>query len=119
MKKKITCIICPIGCEIYAETKNKKDLSVTGNKCKKGELFAEKELTDPRRILTTTTSIDSEKLKRLPVRSSKPVPKDMILEMVLNIKKIKIKPSVRRGDIICKNFMNTGSNIIASRTVVK
>ena len=100
----------------YDEIKGKL-IKIEGNNCKKGIKFAEKELANPVRILTTTISIDSKKLERLPVRSSAPAPKDKIRQMVNEVKKIKVKPPVKMGDVIAGNFLDTGVDIISSITV--
>jgi CxxC motif-containing protein len=116
-KKVITCIECPVGCKLNVKYKNKKITQIDGNQCKKGNKFAETELIDPRRILTTTITIKSVIIKRLPVRSNIPAPKGKILEMAREVKKIKINPPVKMGDIIVKNFLDSGVDIISSASI--
>lgn len=113
----MTCIECPIGCLIDVEYNRNEIVSIKGNECKKGRIFVEKEIKDPRRILTTTISIDSIMFNRLPVRSSKAVPKDRVLEFVKEIKKVKVETIVKMGDVIAKNFMDSGVDIISSMTI--
>jgi len=118
-KKKLTCIVCPLGCqmEVVYDDKAKKIISMEGNQCKKGQKFAENEIIDPRRILTTTIKINSKTIKRLPVRSNTPAPKDKILEMAREAKKIKVKSPVKMGDILAYNFLDSGVDIISSTTI--
>jgi CxxC motif-containing protein len=120
-KKKLTCIVCPLGCQMEAiyDSGAKKIISVEGNLCKKGKKFTENEIIDPRRILTTTIRINSKKIKRLPVRSNIPAPKDKILKMVKEAKKIKAIPPIKMGDILAYNFLDSGVDIISSTTVDK
>jgi CxxC motif-containing protein len=61
-KKKMRCIVCPEGCPMHAEYEaaSKKIISLEGYKCKRGIKFAEDEITNPLRLLTTTISIDSK-----------------------------------------------------------
>lgn len=119
MKKKMTCITCPIGCglEVDYDLIKKEIMMLNGNQCKKGYKFAENELFDPKRILTTTVKINSRFFKRLPVRSNIPAPKERIEKMVKEIKKIQILPPVKMGDILARNFMDTGVDIISSTTI--
>jgi CxxC motif-containing protein len=119
MKKKMTCITCPIGCllETDYDLAKKEIISIKDNQCKKGHKFAQDELFDPKRILTTTVKINSRFFKRLPVRSNNHAPKDMIERMVKEIKKIQITLPVKMGDILAINFMDTGVNIISSATI--
>lgn len=118
-KKKLTCIVCPLGCqmEVVYDGKAKKIISMEGNQCKKGQKFAENEIIDPRRIFTTTIKINSKTIKRLPVRSNTPAPKDKILGMAREAKKIKVKPPIKMGDILAYNFLDSGVDIISSTTV--
>ncbi len=63
----MTCITCPIGCllEVDYDLTKKEIISLKGNQCKKGYKFAQDELFDPKRILTTTVKINSRFFKRL------------------------------------------------------
>ena len=119
LRYRITCIECPIGCLINVEYNKGEIVSIRGNECKKGKRFVEKEIKDPRRILTTTISIESSRFNRLPVRSNIPAPKDEILKMVKEIKRIKIKIPIKMGDTIARNFMDSGVDIISSMTIDK
>ena len=52
--KVMNCIMCPMGCEMTVTLENGKFAGVTGNSCPRGAKYAETEVTDPRRMLTTT-----------------------------------------------------------------
>jgi CxxC motif-containing protein len=119
IKREVVCLLCPMGCVINVYLKDDNIIKVTGNKCKRGIDFAKEEVINPKRILTTTLMINSSIFRRVPVRSSSPVPKDMVLNFVREIKKIKVKPPIKMGDIIVKNFMNTGADIIASMDIAE
>lgn len=114
--KKITCIVCPAGCKINTcyDGPAKKIISSEGNECKKGLTFIEKEIFNPVRLLTTTIKIDSVKAQRLPVRTNVPVHKNLIPQMIREVKKIKIKPPVEMGQILKKNILKSGADIISS-----
>ncbi len=94
-------------------------LSVKGNKCSKGEKFAHDEIIDPRRVLTTTIDIESVLFNRLPVRSRTGVPGDRVMDMIKQVKKIKVRTPVKAGDIIIKDFLGSGIDIISSFTIEK
>ncbi|MCL4416113.1 MAG: DUF1667 domain-containing protein [Actinobacteria bacterium] len=121
MKKKITCITCPTGCllEIEYDSTKKRIISLKGNQCKKGHKFAQDEIFDPKRIMTTTVKINSRFFKRLPVRSNIAAPKGMIKRMVKEIKKIQVAVPVKMGDTLAINFLGTGADIISSTTIEK
>ena len=117
VKKEVVCVVCPSGCIVNIEYKGNEVVQIIGNKCKKGVEFAKEEAIDPKRILTTTLGIDSINFRRIPVRSNKPVSRDKILNITREIKRIKVKPAIKMGDVIAKNFMDTGIDIIASMDI--
>ena len=117
VKKEVVCVVCPIGCMVSVDYKGNEVIQIIGNKCKKGVDFIKEEAIDPKRILTTTLSINSINFRRIPVRSNKPVSRDKILNIIREIKKIKVKPAIKMGDVIAKNFMDTGIDIVASMDI--
>ena len=56
--KTLTCITCPMGCELTAELNGGVVTAVTGNTCPRGAVYAKEELTEPKRMLTSTVRID-------------------------------------------------------------
>ena len=73
------CVTCPVGCTLEAEIADGRAVRVTGNDCARGEAFVRDELTDPRRMLTTTVRVKGGALPLVPVRSSSAVPKGQLL----------------------------------------
>jgi len=116
MNKTIKCIACPIGCDISVDfnEETKEIISFSGNECQRGARFIKEEIKSPARLLTTTIQTDSKDHPRIPVRSSVPVPKEKIMEMVREVKKIKVELPVRSGQVLFKNIMDTGADIISS-----
>ena len=110
--KNITCIVCPNGCELSIE-KAGEEWKVTGQKYNKGVEFALEEMTNPKRSITSTVRTVFPDMARLPVRTSKDVPKDMILPIMREINKIKLDRSLHGGDIIIPNVLDTGADIIS------
>ena len=47
MAKKLICISCPIGCRLTAvREEGSGEWSVSGNRCPRGRVYAQNELTD-------------------------------------------------------------------------
>ena len=115
ISKKLTCIECPEGCRLTIDAENSKVIKITGNECPKGESYAVAEIENPVRILTSTVLCQGLSLKMLSVRTDKPISKSMIFEAMKEIKKIKVKKSLNAGDIIVKDFLRLGVNLIATR----
>ena len=118
MTEEITCILCPLSCNIKVKQENNK-ITITENACKKGELYAIQEIKNPIRILTTTVFVDDGEQILLPVRSERGVHKDLILNCIKILSKIRVKAPIKQKDIIYKNILETGVNIIASRDINK
>jgi len=112
---KVTCVICPKGCEIEVDTEGKEVISVRGNACPRGEKYASAEVVCPERILTSTVAIFGSENPRLPVRSEKPVPKSSLFRCMNEIRSIEVKSPVKMGDIIINNVAGTGINIVAAK----
>lgn len=106
-KRNLTCIMCPLGCQLTV-LKDGDNITVTGNNCKRGEIFGKEEVTCPMRIVTS--SVKTEKGVRA-CKTSKPVPKPMIFEVMKEIEKLRLK-SVKFGEVVIKNVLNTGADIV-------
>ena len=48
--RELTCIGCPMGCPLTVTMEAGEVISVTGNTCKRGDIYARKEVTNPTRI---------------------------------------------------------------------
>ena len=76
-KRELTCISCPMGCQMTVYMDN-GDIKVTGNTCKRGEIYAKKEVTDPRRVVTSSVRVKNGELIRVSVKTETDIPKDKI-----------------------------------------
>jgi CxxC motif-containing protein len=113
MKKEIICTICPLGCNISVEGEGEEITSISGYGCKRGIEYGRNEFSHPVRILTTTVKIaGSEQL--LPVRSSKPIPKELIMKCMEEIKKMSVSLPVKRYDVIIQDVCGSGADIVAT-----
>lgn len=117
--KNLTCIVCPIGCQLEIELdEGGKPTKVSGNTCNRGEAYAMNEFTDPRRTLTTTVKLDGSAAdKFLPVRTSSPIPKPKMFEAMEAVNKLCVAAPVKVGDVICKDFIEEGIDLIACKTI--
>ncbi|MBU0672400.1 MAG: DUF1667 domain-containing protein [Candidatus Margulisbacteria bacterium] len=119
MKKKITCIECPQGCQLEVDVENGYVVKVTGNKCDKGTDYAKQEIENPMRVLTSTVQSDGLELKMVPVRTDKTIPKSQVLKAMAEVQKIKLTQPVKVGEVIMKNILGTEANLIATRPAAK
>jgi len=118
-KRKLICISCPVGCELTVTIDNGKIVDVDGNACKLGVDYAEQEIFDPRRMVATTVKVKNGFLPLVPVYTENPVPKPMIKDVLVEIRKVEVEAPVAINDIVIENVLDTGINVIASRNMPK
>ncbi len=119
-QSELICIVCPLGCHLTIEKDEHAEngFKVFGNKCPRGEVYANKELTAPTRMLPTTVKIKNAQLSRLPVKTQSPVPKELIFDCMTIINSVEVSAPIKMGDIIIENILGTGVNIVATRTMI-
>ena len=114
--KDIICITCPQGCIITVSGDPTKGeiASCEGFKCKRGKVYAENEFVHPVRILTSSVKTEGANVPLVAVRTSAPIPKEMQMDAMEEIKKLTVSGKLVPGDVIVKNFMGTGADLVAS-----
>ncbi len=117
MKRELICISCPIGCHIAAELLADGGVEVSGNRCPRGKAYAQNELTDPKRMVTSVVACRSSELPFIPVRSSSPVSMALIDELLDTLRGMEVEPPLNTGSVILKDFRNSGVDIIVTRSV--
>ncbi len=107
---KITCVECPMGCEIEV-VNNNGEITVTGNTCPRGKLYAQNEITCPRRVLTT--SVRAENGKMVAVKTDAPIKKAEMIEIMQKINQATVKLPVKIGQIIIAD-LTENINLVAT-----
>ena len=118
-KKEMICIVCPVGChmEVVKDGRSEDGYKVSGNQCLRGKVYGVKEMSNPTRVLTTTVKITEGTLPRLPVTTKGAIPKGMMMEAMKAINEVKIQAPVKVGRVIVKNLLNTGVDVVATRSM--
>ena len=119
MKKvELTCINCPMGCPLVVTMEEGQVTEVTGNTCKRGEVYGRKEVTNPRRVVTSTVAVESESgFTRVPVKTKGDVPKDMVFDCVKALKDVVLKVPIAIGDIVIEDVAGTGIAVVAAKGI--
>ncbi len=115
----LVCIGCPMGCQLQVKLEGDKVIEVSGNTCKKGEEYGEKECTNPTRIVTSSVYVEGGVIDVVPVKTESDIPKGKIFDCVKALKGIVVKAPVNIGDTIVENIAGTSVNIIATRKIDK
>ncbi|QOV18408.1 DUF1667 domain-containing protein [Blautia liquoris] len=117
-KKDLICIVCPKGCHLKI-TEDQDGFHVTGNGCKRGPVYAKKELTNPTRVLTTTVKIKHAVHDRLPVVTDGEIPKGSLMKAMQVINHLEVEAPVAGDQVILKDILGFGVNVIASKGMNK
>lgn len=115
--RELTCIGCPIGCLLQVQLEGTTVKSVTGNTCKRGAIYGEKECTNPTRIVTSSVKVKGGIENVVSVKTESDISKDMIFRCLDLLKGIEVEAPVKINDVILANAAGTGVNVIATRDV--
>lgn len=114
MSETLTCVLCPVGCELLVERAG-GGLEVRGAQCEKGAGFASDEVLHPRRNLATSVPLAGTADRMVSVRLSAPVARDKIFPILAEIARLRPEPPVARGQVLIKDVLGTGVDVIATR----
>jgi len=106
------CVSCPLGCLLKIEDNN-----ISGHACPRGLDYARLELTDPKRNIAGTVRILGAIQNMLPVKTSEPLPKALLLDAARLLDSITVSSPIKIGDVIIENIFGTGVNFVATRSL--
>jgi len=109
--KKLYCITCPAGC-LLSVTDTDSEIVVEGNKCERGVEFANHEMSNPTRTLTTTVRTRFPGVPVISVRTDGEIPRDMLMDAMKELSEVVIETELGVGDIVYEDILNTGVNVI-------
>ena len=115
--RELTCINCPMGCRITVKLDGDSILSVEGNTCIRGDIYARAEVTAPVRTVTTTIKVVNGVQDRISCKTKAPVPKEKIFEVMEAINKAVCKAPIKIGDVLIENVADTGIPVVATKYV--
>lgn len=115
-EKELICINCPLGCMLTVVMDDGEVLSVSGNTCKRGDIYARKEVSNPTRIVTTTVAVNgSASERRVSVKTAQDIPKEKIFPVMQALEGVHATAPVEIGDVILANVCNTGVDVVATK----
>ena len=116
-ERRLTCIGCPMGCPLTVKMEHGEVVSVTGNTCKRGDIYARKEVTNPTRIVTSTVRVTGGSEAMVSVKTKEDIPKGKIFDCVKALKNVEVAAPVHIGDVLVKDVAGTGVDVIATKNV--
>ena len=112
--RELTCINCPLGCQLKVEMEGTEVISVSGNTCKRGEIYARKEVVSPTRTVTSTVAVKGGVHPVVPVKTKSDIPKSKIFECMAEINAVTVEAPVSIGDVVIENVCGTGVQVVAT-----
>ena len=106
-----------MGCRVSAEFLNDKYI-FSGNSCSQGTEFAERELTAPKRSLTTTVRTVFPDIPVIPVRTNADIPKHLISEVIKKLAYVQVKDRIGIGTVVVNDILETGCDIIVTSNIL-
>ena len=116
-QRSLICITCPMGCslEVRFDPEKGQVLDVEGSNCRRAWSYAEKELTHPTRMVTTTVRVQGGVWPLLSVHTATPIPKSAIFPLLKELRSVQVEAPVRWNQVILANAAGVGVDVLASR----
>lgn len=114
-KRELICIGCPMGCPITVTMEDGNVTDVTGHTCPRGKAYAEKEVTNPTRIVTSTVRVEGGDRGFISVKTKEDIPKGKIFDCMKAINGVVVKAPVAIGDVVLEDAAGTGVPIVATK----
>ena len=102
-KRELTCIVCPRGCQMTVEIGD--EISVSGNLCPRGKVYAQNECVNPQRTVTSTVRTSDGSV--VAVKTEGTIPKAKMMECMEIINSIVLELPVKVGDVACEDVFGT------------
>ena len=118
-ERRLTCIGCPMGCQLTVTMEGNEVLSVEGNTCPRGDIYARKEVTNPTRIVTSTIAITGGDKERISCKTATDVPKEKMFDVMKEISKVQVIEPLGTGDIVIENVLGLGVDVVITSDLMK
>ncbi len=116
--RELTCINCPLGCQLKVEMNGGEVVSVSGNTCKRGDIYARKEVVSPTRTVASTVAVIGGVHPVVPVKTKSDIPKSKIFDCMKEINAAAVKAPVHIGDVIIENVCLSGVDVVATANML-
>lgn len=117
--RKLTCIGCPMGCQMEVTLDGVEIIEIAGNTCLRGDAYARKEISNPTRIVTSSVRVLGSKTGATTVscKTRSDVPKASIFNCIKDIVDVCVQAPVHIGDVVKANVAGTGVDMVATKDV--
>ena len=116
-ERHLTCIGCPMGCQLTVTLEGGEVKEVKGNTCKRGDDYARKEVTNPTRIVTSTVRVKGGHLAMVSCKTATDIPKGKIFDITHALESVEVTAPVEIGDVLLADVCGTGVDVIATKKI--
>ena len=119
-EKTLTCIGCPMGCELTVkyEAGNPDSVTVSGNTCEKGRIYGTNEVISPKRIVTGTVNVINREATVVSVKTVPEIPKDMVIPVAEELSTLYVEAPTHIGDVVVRDILGTGSDLLITKNIL-
>ena len=108
--RKLTCIVCPKGCDLLVTFDDGKIVNIEGFTCKRGKDYAVAECTAPVRTVTSTVAVEGGGV--VSVKTTRPVPKELVFDVMKEINQVVVSSDVKIGDAVIRCVCGTDADVV-------
>lgn len=112
--RELTCINCPMGCLLTVDLDGDEIKEIRGYTCPRGKTYAEKEVTNPTRVVTSTMKVVGGKKDRVACKTQADIPKDKIRAVMEAINAAQVQAPVVIGEVLIADVAGTGVDVVAT-----
>ena len=116
--RELTCINCPLGCLLTVELDGDEIKNISGYTCPRGKNYAEKEVVNPMRIVTSTVKVEGGKRERVSCKTAHDIPKSKIDDVMREINAAVAQAPVVIGEVLIHDVAGTGVDVVATSHAV-
>ena len=116
--RELTCINCPLGCLLTVEMDGDEIKNISGYTCPRGKNYAEKEVVNPMRIVTSTVKVEGGKRERVSCKTEHDIPKSKIDDVMREINAAVAQAPVVIGEVLIHDVAGTGVDVVATSHAV-
>ena len=107
-QRELTCIGCPMGCQLTVTVAEGAARQVAGNACPRGEQYAREEVSRPVRMVTSTVPVRGGEIPRVSVKTAAAVPKEAVFAVMAQIHTLTLDAPVQAGQVLLPDVAATG-----------
>lgn len=112
----LTCIRCPMGCQLTVVLGADGSGEVRGNRCPRGRDYGLAEATMPVRTVAASVWVPGC-AEPLSVKTASPVPRELVRQVAAAIAHLKLTAPIAAGDVVCEDICGTGAAVVATKSL--